>query len=210
MSNAIILLLFSKITLPCTPCYSVPCYSFLYRLNNRIVKTIRSYIIDIYRASRAQTEYKLRKEELRRKIAPISRNSSHKKFSRYGWKMFSPLPSDDKIPSLSRVIVRRQYNTLRVPRIDPTRHFYPCESRIIKTINLNFTIAALHTAGIIRPDNRIKFLNSIERNEISTRNDFHSTRLLASSDASARRHRRRLGSPRAGPYNVTPTSVHTY
>lgn len=167
MSNAIILLLFSKITLPCTPCYSVPCYSFLYRLNNRIVKTIRSYIIDIYRASRAQTEYKLRKEELRRKIAPISRNSSHKKFSRYGWKMFSPLPSDDKIPSLSRVIVRRQYNTLRVPRIDPTRHFYPCESRIIKTINLNFTIAALHTAGIIRPDNRIKFLNSIERNEIS-------------------------------------------
>lgn len=141
MSNAIILLLFSKITLPCTPCYSVPCYSFLYRLNNRIVKTIRSYIIDIYRASRAQTEYKLRKEELRRKIAPISRNSSHKKFSRYGWKMFSPLPSDDKIPSLSRVIVRRQYNTLRVPRIDPTRHFYPCESRIIKTINLNFTIA---------------------------------------------------------------------
>lgn len=167
MSNAIILLLFSKITLPCTPCYSVPCYSFLYRLNNRIVKTIRSYIIDIYRASRAQTEYKLRKEELRRKIAPISRNSSHKKFSRYGWKMFSPLPSDDKIPSLSRVIVRRQYNTLRVPRIDPTRHFYPCESRIIKTINLNFTIAALHTAGIIRSDNRIKFLNSIERNEIS-------------------------------------------
>lgn len=167
MSNAIILLLFSKITLPCTPCYSVPCYSFLYRLNNRIVKTIRSYIIDIYRASRAQTEYKLRKEELRRKIAPISRNSSHKKFSRYGWKMFSPLPSDDKIPSLSRVIVRRQYNTLRVPRIDPTRHFYRCESRIIKTINLNFTIAALHTAGIIRPDNRIKFLNSIERNEIS-------------------------------------------
>lgn len=167
MSNAIILLLFSKITLLCTPCYSVPCYSFLYRLNNRIVKTIRSYIIDIYRASRAQTEYKLRKEELRRKIAPISRNSSHKKFSRYGWKMFSPLPSDDKIPSLSRVIVRRQYNTLRVPRIDPTRHFYPCESRIIKTINLNFTIAALHTAGIIRPDNRIKFLNSIERNEIS-------------------------------------------
>lgn len=167
MSNAIILLLFSKITLPCTPCYSVPCYSFLYRLNNRIVKTIRSYIIDIYRASRAQTEYKLRKEELRRKIAPISRNSSHKKFSRYGWKMFSPLPSDDKIPSLSRVIVRRQYNTLRVPRIDPIRHFYPCESRIIKTINLNFTIAALHTAGIIRSDNRIKFLNSIERNEIS-------------------------------------------
>ena len=81
--------------------------------------------------------------------------------------MFSPLPSDDKIPSLSRVIVRRQYNTLRVPRIDPTRHFYPCESRIIKTINLNFTIAALHTAGIIRSDNRIKFLNSIERNEIS-------------------------------------------
>lgn len=28
--------------------------------------------------------------------------------------MFPPLPSDDKIPSLSRLIVRRQYNTLRV------------------------------------------------------------------------------------------------
>lgn len=30
-----------------------------------------------------------------------------------GEKRFSPLPSDDKIPSLPRLIVRRQYNTLR-------------------------------------------------------------------------------------------------